>query len=144
MKNTHKIVGICITLLVIIGVIIAQSVTYMESTDETMYFAIEELRYRNEPNMGYAMGNPDTGGTSNNAAKIWNIVQRSTSDSKDIIEGNFYCLKADEGFHDITANVEYNLFFDMKTEKDLMLGQNSILKSLYSNGLNLSISAYKT
>ena len=129
MKRGHKICIICIILFLVIGIIVAQAVTYVQATDETMYFAIEELRYRNEPYMGYAIGNPDTG-SSNNSAKIWNIVKRSTSDSQDIIEGDFYCLKAEEGFHNTDSNVEYNLFFDIKTEKELMSKQNTILESI--------------
>ena len=130
MKKVHKILGVSIILLIIIGFIIAQSVTYMDSTTETMYFAIEELRYRNEPNMGYAIGNPNTGGTTSSSAKIWNVVKRSTADSSDRIDGDYYCLKADAGFEDVNANVKYNVFYDMKTEKNLMTAQNSILKSM--------------
>ena len=39
----------------------------------SLYFGITEYRTLSEPNFGYSLGNPVTGGA--NAAKIWNISQ---------------------------------------------------------------------
>ena len=82
------------------------------------YFGITEYRTLSEPNFGYSLGNPVTGGA--NAAKIWNISQYNSSTSNNPIEVNAYCLKGGFGFTDEGEKVEYNLGYDMYDDRGVL------------------------
>ena len=100
----------------------------------TLYFGITELRTMSKPNLGYSIGNPDTGGTTTTAAKIWNIVQYSDSNYSNPTEVNVYCVKAGVGFSDTSKEQSYNLKYDMKTERTEIAEQNDVLNKLVNNG----------
>ncbi len=84
----------------------------------SLYFGITEYRTLSEPNFGYSLGNPVTGGA--NAAKIWNISQYNSSTSNNPIEVNAYCLKGGFGFTDEGEKVEYNLGYDMYNDRGVL------------------------
>ena len=112
-------------LSLIIATVILTVCSIVYSSGETMYFSIESLMHRNEPNLGYAIGNPYSGGH-----KIWNIVKRTGENTEDILPGDYYCLNAEVGFSTEGKNVTYDVFLDLKAEKDSIIAQNSILKEL--------------
>ena len=100
----------------------------------SLYFGITELR---ESGMGYSIGDPGVNGTTGPAAKIWNIVQYSGPDTDDPTETNVYCIKAGVGFvsgEGIKGTQEYNVKFDMYTEREAIAAQNSILNGLVNGG----------
>ena len=104
--------------------------SYATVATTPLYLGITELRTRSTPNLGYAIGDPNTNGETGRAAKIWNIVQYSTATSNDPTEGNYYCLKAGVSFTDTNRRATYNVFYDMKTEREEIKAQNEILASL--------------
>ena len=137
-KRIKSIAGVVFSLVIIIGFFIIHNIVY--SSDEIMYFSIEPLIYKNEPAMGYAIGNPNTAG--NNAAKIWNIVKRSGPNTDDIMQGDFYCLKASVGFEDINANVTYDVFYDLKKEKSSLIAQNDLIKGFLTGTISENGESY--
>jgi uncharacterized repeat protein (TIGR01451 family) len=117
--------------------VIAQSTAYATTlqSGQEVYMGITELMTNDTPNMGYAIGNPNTNGTSGNAAKIWNIIKYTSSTSNDYTDGNIYCVKAGVGFTQADSNgnikrAAYNVFYDMKKERATIKEQNDILKEL--------------
>lgn len=99
-----------------------------------LYFGITELRTLSTPNLGYAIGDPNTNGVTGSAAKIWNIVKYSNSNFADPTEVNVYCVKAGVGFSDTKKTAEYDLKFDMIKDKQQIAVQNSVLNGLVNNG----------
>ena len=123
---------IIITMIIIFGIIaILPITTYAQLATTPLYLGITELRTLSTPNLGYAIGDPDANtSTSATAAKIWNIVKYSTETSNDPTEGNIYCVKAGVGFSDTHKRGTYNVFYDMKTEREQIKTQNAVLASL--------------
>ena len=109
-RKKRGILGTILSLAIVAVIFIIHTIVY---SDDSMYFSIESLMNRSEPPMGYAIGNPTQGGS-----KIWNIVKRSGTNTDDIIPGYFYCLKAGVGFTNLNENVKYDIFYDLKEEKD--------------------------
>ena len=101
--------------------------------------------------MGYALSDPRHGGTI-----IWNIVRYASESSSQPIQDNIYCLKSGVGFAQSTVDSagsetqnkreNYNAFYDMKTERDNIKAQNTLLKELVEKTISLeggtSISRY--
>ena len=112
-------------LSLIITTIILTVCSIVYSSGEVMYFSIESLMHRNEPNLGYGIGDPNHGGD-----KIWNIVKRSGPNAEDILPGDYYCLKGGLGFSNEGEKVRYDVFLDLKDEKDGIIAQNSVLADL--------------
>lgn len=129
------------TLTIVIMAIIFGLITMVPMTSygavatTPLYLGITELRTRSTPNLGYAIGDPNANAETGTAAKIWNIVKYSTETSNDPTEGNMYCLKAGVSFSDTNRRATYNVFYDMKTEKDQIKAQNDILASLVEGTL---------
>lgn len=121
--------------------IILTQVSVFAATDPTapkeVYLGITELRTNGTPNMGYAIGDPNTNGETGSAAKIWNIVQYSTATSTDPTESNFYCLKAGVGFSNVNKRATYNIFFDMKTQRTAIEAQNAVLKTIVNGKIDI-------
>ena len=94
---------------------------------------IIELMTNDTPNMGYAINKPGEA----NGAKIWNIVKYGTEASTNYTDANIYCVKAGVGFTEVdditTAKKPYNVFYDMKKERDLIQKQNEVLRTLVDN-----------
>ena len=127
--------GLLIVLLVVISMIcvLLQPISSYAATP--LYLGITELKM--DSNMGYAIGNPGTAGTTSTAAKIWNIVKYSTETSNDPTEANIYCLKAGVGFTNVSKRATYDVFYDMKKQKQAISEQNDILKKLVEGKIEL-------
>ena len=123
MSKFKRLSVIFLSLIIITIILTVCSIVY--SSGETMYFSIETLMHRNTPNLGYAIGNPNDGGE-----KIWNIVKRTGPNTEDILPGDYYCLKAGVGFTDEGKNITYDVFLDLKDEKNSIIAQNSVLANL--------------
>ena len=123
--------GLLLGLLIVISVIcilMQSNAVYAQDATTPLYLGITELKM--DSNMGYAIGDPGTGGTSSTAAKIWNIVKYSTETSNDPTEADIYCLKAGVGFNNVHKRATYDVFYNMKTEKTAIGEQNEILRKL--------------
>ena len=125
-----------VMLVILLGVIAPVS-----NAATTLYLGITELRKNDTPNFGYAIGNPNTNGSSGNAAKIWNILEYTGtgSNAQEKANGykNIYCVKAGVGFSDTRKRAEYNVSFDMKTEREKIKAQNDTLKSIVEGNVNV-------
>ena len=96
-----------------------------------LYFGINEIRTLSTPNWGYAIGDPYANDTGGNGAKLWNILQYSTSTSNDPKEVDVYCVKAGVGFTNGTHNrASYNFSFDMYKERDAIAAKSDTLNGL--------------
>lgn len=87
-----------------------------------LYLGITELRTNDTPNMGYAIGDPNTNGAEGYGAKIWNIQEHTGPNEGDPVKAdgnkNIYCVKAGVGFSNTHKSATYNVFYDMKSERD--------------------------
>ena len=133
MKNCRLIIVSLILMLFLISGILFNTVI-AETMSPPLYFGITELRTLSTPNLGYAIGDPNTNGVTGSAAKIWNIVKYSNSNFADPTEVNVYCVKAGVGFSDTKKTAEYDLKFDMIKDKQQIAAQNSVLNGLVNNG----------
>ena len=106
-----------------------------DASSNPKYIGITELK--TESGMGYAIGDPNTGGTTSTAAKLWNLIEYDSSTSSTYSENNIYCLKAGMGFQDENKRVKYDVFYDMKKEKENIAKQNDILKDLVEKTIEL-------
>ena len=125
-----------LTILLIVCLAIMPNVVKAAEMSPSLYFGITELR---ESGMGYSIGNPNVNGGQGEAtaAKIWNIVKYSGANTNDPTETNVYCIKAGVGFTagaGVKGTQEYNLKFDMYTERTKIANQNSILNGLVNGG----------
>ena len=80
MKTKKGLLLVLLTVISMICVLIQSNVVYAQKASTPLYLGITELKM--DSNMGYAIGDPNTGGTSSTAAKIWNIVKYSTETSR--------------------------------------------------------------
>ena len=126
MKKNHFLVQIIIFILFLISGLLSNKVK-ATPLDPPLYFGLTALR--SETNMGYAMGNPDSG-----AEKIWNIVQYTDNSYQYFTEANVYCIKADTGFTNTNKTDVYNVSYNMKTERQAIASKNDILKGLVEDG----------
>ena len=133
MKKCRLIIVSLILMLFLISGILFNTVI-AETMSPPLYFGITELRTLSTPNLGYAIGDPNTNGVTGSAAKIWNIVKYSNSNFADPTEVNVYCVKAGVGFSDTKKTAEYDLKFDMIKDKQQIAAQNSVLNGLVNNG----------
>ena len=133
MKKCRLIIVSLILMLFLISGILFNTVI-AESMSQPLYFGITELRTLSTPNLGYAIGDPNTNGVTGSAAKIWNIVKYSNSNFADPTEVNVYCVKAGVGFSDTKKTAEYDLKFDMVKDKEQIAAQNSVLDGVVNNG----------
>ena len=119
------------------------------TTSTPLYLGVTELRKNDTPNFGYAIGDPNTNGATGNAAKIWNILEYTSADdgAQEKANGakNIYCVKAGVGFSNTHKRAEYNVFYDMKTEREQIKAQNETLKSIVEGNVtsgNTTVSKY--
>ena len=132
--NNKKVLRNLIGLLLIICLAMLPSIVNAASLNPPLYFGITELR---ESGMGYSIGDPGVNGTTGPAAKIWNIVQYSGANTNDPTEANVYCVKAGVGFTEgdgIRGTQEYDVQFDMYTEREAIAAQNEVLNGLVNGG----------
>ena len=126
MKKNKIIFSIIIFIFVFITAFMNNQVQ-AAPLNPNLYFGIAELR--TTTNMGYAMGDPDSG-----AEKIWKIVQYSNTNFDDPTEVSAYCIKANVGFTDEGSTDVYDVSYNMKTERDAIAEQNDILHHLVNDG----------
>lgn len=129
-------------MLIILGLLVfGQTSSYAAvTTTSQMYLGLVDLRTNSEPNMGYAIGNPNANqaGQTQVAQKIWNVVKYSSSTSNDPTEANIYCVKSGVGFHNTEERATYNAFFNMMTEREAIKNQNEILKALVEDNITVN------
>ena len=99
-----------------------------------LYFGINEIRTLSEPNMGYAIGNPNANGLETKGVKLWDILKYSTSTSNDPTEVDVYCMKAGVGFSNTYRRATYNFSFDMYKERDKIAAKSTTLDGLVNGG----------
>ena len=128
--NLKKLVISLITISIFVAFIFSQNMVFATVTENPIYLGITEIMTRNEPNMGYAIGDPNTNQQTGMAAKIWNIVKYSSESSKDLTQANIFCVKAGVGFSDTKRREKYDVFYNMKTERETIKAQNDVLKEL--------------
>ena len=133
MKSRKIILTVAIMIVMIFTISISQSV-FATTATTPKYLGITEIRTNDTPNFGYAIGDPNANGTSGNAAKIWSILEYTGEGDSASLKAdgnkNIYCLKAGIGFSDIRKKATYNVFYDMKTEKEAIKAQNEVLASI--------------
>ena len=136
MKIKNKIIFmiICVTLILLT---FTQTVAYaalVTDNSKKMYIGIEELRRNDTPNLGYAIGDPNTNGETGESNKIWSLVEFTGPSDSDSLKANgnknIYCLKAGVGFSNTHKRATYDVFFNMKTERSQIETQNDILEEL--------------
>ena len=135
--NLKKTIVSLITIIMLVIFMGMQSATYATilSDDKKVYFGINELMEKNTPHTGYAIGNPNENQPGNRvAAKIWNIIKYDSATATTYEDVNMYCVKAEVGFTEADdggrRKAAYNVFYDMKTQKEEIKKQNEILKQL--------------
>ena len=137
--SNQKVIKVLIAILLIICLAMIPSIVNAGELNPSLYFGITELRSATD--MGYAIGDPGTNGETGRSAKIWNIVQYSGENTNDPTEVNVYCIKAGVGFTEgqgVREIQEYNLQFDMYTEREAIASQdantNQVLYNLVNGG----------
>ena len=137
--SNQKVIKVLIAILLIICLAMIPSIVNAGELNPSLYFGITELRSATD--MGYAIGEPGTNGETGRSAKIWNIVQYSGENTNDPTEVNVYCIKAGVGFTEgqgVREIQEYNLQFDMYTEREAIASQdantNQVLYNLVNGG----------
>ena len=128
--NLKRVLMSLVTIVVFVAVFSAQAIVYAAAAETPIYLGITELMTGDTPNMGYAIGDPATNGTTGTAAEIWNILQYAGATSTEYTDINAYCVKAGVGFSNTKKRATYNLFYDMKTERDEIKAQNDVLASI--------------
>ncbi len=137
--NNQKIIKGLMAILLIICLAMIPAIVNAAELNPSLYFGITELR--SKTGLGYAIEDPNTNGETGTAAKIWNIVQYSGENTNDPTEVNVYCIKAGVGFTEGAGTKqvqEYNLYFDMYTEREAIANQdantNKVLYNLVNGG----------
>ena len=144
MKTKKILLGVSILIIAfIVGSM--QNIVFATNATTPLYLGITELRTNSEPNMGSSINSPNAGGKY-----IWNILEYTSSGDNASLKAdghkNIYCVKAGVGFSDIKKRATYNVFYDMKTEREKIKQQNDVLKSIVEGTIkiddNKSISKY--
>ena len=130
------ILGIVISILVILMSLVPNMV-YATNLATPVYFGITALRTNSTPNWGYSIGNPDSNDTEGLAAPIWNIVKLSGLNSNDPTEINAYCVTAGIGFSDIKTVAEYDVSYDMRTQRDEIKNPRNPVLSKLATGVDV-------
>ena len=141
MKLRNVLLANLILILTIALAIIPTGNVFATVATTPKYLGVTEIRTNSTPNMGYAIGDPNTNQATGNAAKIWNIVEYANATGTALKANgsqNMYCLKAGVGFTSTKKIVEYDLFYDMKTERDQMKAKYEVLKSIVDGTITLS------
>ena len=123
-----------VVLIVLIFVSLLPGVANAAQDGSTLYLGITELRTNDTPNMGYAIGDPNTNGQEGYGAKIWNIQEHTGPNDGDPVKAdgnkNIYCVKAGVGFSNTHRTATYNIFYNMKTERDTIATNVQPLESV--------------
>ena len=141
--NVKKVLLGIMAILLFFVFTLTQVTVYAETEDrafvkgQTVNMGIIPLMEDSTPHIGYAIvGNPPI--------NIWNIVKYNgnTIDSgyKDY---DIYCLRSGVGFTDLAGSNQvksqpYDVFFDMKTQREDIKKQNEILKNLVEENITIN------
>ena len=131
-KISVLIISIIITILLMI---VPSKVSAVTTLTTPLYFGIQEFRQGTTPEkLAYAIRNPYANGATIpdiTGAKIWQIVKHNSSTDENFTTGNYYCVKAGIGFSDTKKKAEYNISYDLKTEKAAIASSgNQVLQSI--------------
>ena len=126
MKKSRVILTSMIFIIFLMAALISNKIQ-ATPVEPALYFGIAEIR--TTTNMGYAMGDPNQG-----AEKIWKIVKYSDTNYNDPTEVSAFCIKADTGFTNQNLTDVYDVSYNMKTERNEIAKQNTILKELVEGG----------
>ena len=112
-----------VVVLIVLILVSLLPVSSMAAQDgRVLYLGITEKRTNDTPNFGYAIGDPNTNGEEGYGAKIWNIQEHTGPNEGDPVKAdgnkNIYCVKAGVGFSNTHRTATYNIFYDMKTERN--------------------------
>ena len=148
--KTKKILLVVSLIVSTFIIAIIQNEVFATDATTPLYLGITELRTNSEPNMGYAIGDPNTNQETGRAAKIWNILEYTGEGDNASLKAdghkNIYCVKAGVGFSDTKKRETYNVFYDMKTEREKIKQQNDVLKSIVEGTIKVdettSVSKY--
>ncbi len=135
--SMKKLIKVFIAILLIICSAMIPSIVKAEALTPSLYFGITELREKT--GMGYSIFDPVANQETGPAAKIWNIVQYSGENTNDPTEVNVYCVKAGVGFTEGAGTKqvqEYNLYFDMYTQRDDIAKQDELTNKVLFNLVN--------
>ena len=130
----QKIMKCIVGILLIACLAIIPNIVSAATMSPSLYFGITERR---ASGLGYSIGNPNANDGTATAMKIWNIVQYSGANTNDPTETNVYCVKAGVGFTEgdgVKGTEEYNLKFDMYTDRNEIASQNDVLNGLVNGG----------
>ena len=135
MKTKKILLGVSILIIAfIVGSM--QNIVFATNATTPLYLGITELRTNSEPNMGYSINNPNAGGKY-----IWNILEYTGEGDNASLKAdghkNIYCVKAGVGFSNLKRRATYNVFYDMKTEKEKIKQQNDVLKSIVEGTIKI-------
>ena len=132
MKTKKLFMAVVLVSFLIVSILLCSSISYAQTADVPLYIGITELKI--DTNIGYAIGDPNNGGS-----KIWNLIQYQSETSNTYSENNIYCLKAGAGFTNVDRRATYDIFYDMKSEKNAMQTQtkNTLLQELTTKTLVL-------
>ena len=135
MNFKKSLLSISMIILMIASIPNLVFATVVTDEKDKLHLGITEL---NDNNWGYSIGDPKTNGATGNAHKIWNILEYVSSQDGAELKANgnknIYCVNAGVGFGDADSTGikrdTYNVFFDMKTEREKIKAQNDVLKAL--------------
>ena len=139
-----------VTVLIVLTLVSLLPVSSMAAQDgRVLYLGITELRTNDTPNIGYAIGNPSGNGVEGSGAKIWNIQEHTGPNDGNPVKAdgnkNIYCVKAGVGFSNTHRTATYNIFYDMKTERNTIASNVSPMESVVNGTIPTdsgSVNAY--
>ena len=139
--NVKKMALLILSIMTsIILMTIPNKVKAVTNLIEPLYFGILEYRGGTTPeNMAYAIKNPDANQSTVDSivgANIWQIVKyNNPSGTGNYTTGNYYCVRAGVGFSNTKKVAEYNISYDLRTEKSLLENsRDTYLQSIANNG----------
>ena len=137
MKKLLKLTAI---FMIFISIFLSsKNIVFGNEATTPLYLGIIAKMTGDTPNMGYASGTPGTTG----AFKIWNFVKYTNATSNDPTEIDAFCLRDGVGFTDGTlSSVGYNVYYDMKKEREAIKAQNTILNELVEKNITENGTTY--
>ncbi len=124
-KKINLIIAFCIIILT--ALFIPKNVE-ATNLNPNLFLGVQEFRQNTVPtNMAYGINNPDRNGTVDDivGAKIWKIVKfNSLTDSTYDDKTTYYCVKAGVGFANTGDKATYDVSYDFKKERNLILQRN--------------------
>ncbi len=125
----RKLENIAVIAFIIFSLVLTIIPNRVSAADTTLYLGIVEKRDTEE--FGYAISDPNHGGS-----KLWRILEYQGLNStalKTNGKKNIYCLREGFGFSDTKKKAEYNLKFDMKTQRDDISKESTELAKTVTN-----------